>query len=84
MDVSSVRDLLLWCLVINYVILLWWFGAFDFAHGWMYRLHSRWFRISEEHFDAIHYAAMAVYKIGILLFNLAPFVALLLLSRHGG
>ena len=84
MDVSSVRDLLLWCLVINYVILLWWFGAFVFAHGWMYRLHSRWFRISEEHFDAIHYAAMAVYKNGILLFNLAPFVALLLLSRHGG
>jgi len=84
MDVSSVRDLLLWCLVINYVILLWWFGAFVFAHGWMYLLHSRWFRISEEHFDAIHYAAMAVYKIGILLFNLAPFVALLLLSRHGG
>jgi hypothetical protein len=84
MDVSSVRDFLLWCLVINYVILLWWFGAFVFARGWLYRLHSRWFRISEERFDAIHYAGMAAYKIGILLFNLVPFVALFILGRHGG
>jgi hypothetical protein len=50
----------------------------------MYRLHSRWFRISEERFDAIHYAGMAAYKIGILLLNLVPFVALLVLRRHGG
>jgi hypothetical protein len=84
MDAPSLRDALLWCLVINYAILLWWFGAFVFAHGWMYRLHSRWFRISEERFDAIHYAGMAAYKIGILLFNLAPFLALLILARRGG
>jgi hypothetical protein len=49
----------------------------------MYRMHSRWFRISEERFDAIHYAGMAAYKIGILLFNLAPLVALLICGRHG-
>jgi hypothetical protein len=84
MDVPSLKAFLLWCLVINYVIWLWWFGAFVFAHGWMYRLHSRWFRMSEERFDAIHYAGMAAYKIGILLFNLAPLVALLILERHGG
>lgn len=75
------RDFLLWSLVVNYVILLWWFAAFVFARGWMYRLHTRWFRISEERFDAIHYAGMAAYKIGILLFNLAPFIALVILGR---
>jgi len=84
MDASSLKAFLLWCMVINYVILLGWFGAFVFAHSWMYRLHSRWFRIPEERFDFIHYAGMAAYKIGILLFNLAPFVALLILGSHGG
>src|SRR5262249_57517158 len=78
------RVFLLWCLVSNYVILVWWFGEFVFAHNWMYRLHRRWFRISEERFDAIHYAGMAAYKIGILLFNLVPLVALLILGRRGG
>lgn len=84
MDVPFLIDFLLWCLIVNYVILLWWFGVFVFAHGWMYHFHSRWFGISEERFDSIHYAGMAVYKIGILLFNLAPLVALLILSRQGG
>jgi hypothetical protein len=44
----------------------------------MYRLHARWFRLPAEQFDAIHYAAMAIYKIGIILFNLVPYVALVI------
>ena len=42
----------------------------------MYRLHSRWFRLSVEQFDVLHYAGMARDKIGILLFNLVPYIAL--------
>ncbi|HKE93050.1 MAG TPA: hypothetical protein VKB34_01980 [Povalibacter sp.] len=83
MDISSLKTFLFWCLVVNYIILFVWFAAFAFAHGWMYRMHSRWFRIAEERFDAIHYAGMAIYKIGILLFNLAPLVALVMMTKHG-
>jgi len=43
-------------------------------------LHTRWFKLSVETFDAIHYAGMSVYKIGVLLLNLAPFAALYLSS----
>lgn len=82
MDMTSVRDFLLLCLIFNYVILLWWFGVFVFAHGWLLRIHTRWFRITEEQFDAIHYAGLAFYKIGILLLNLVPWIALLISSRH--
>ncbi|WP_407656543.1 DUF6868 family protein [Methyloglobulus morosus] len=42
---------------------------FTLAHDWMYRLNCRWFKLSVETFDALHYAGMAVYKIGILLLN---------------
>jgi hypothetical protein len=76
MKYEEARDVFLWCALMNYGILLCWFLVFLFAHDWMHRLHGRWFRISVEHFDAIHYAAMAVYKIGILLFNVVPYVAL--------
>jgi len=78
MTSSELKDVLLWCLGINYVVLLIWFGAFVFAHGWMYRLHTRWFKLSVETFDALHYAGMSVYKIGIILLNLVPLVALYL------
>ena len=76
MNPDIIKVLLLYSLVFNYVMLLIWFGVFSFAHDWLYRLHSRWFRISVESFDAIHYAGMAVYKIGLILFNIAPLVAL--------
>ena len=67
---------LLCSLAINYAILLTWFVAFLAARNWLRALHGRWFRLSEPAFDAIHYGGMAVYKIGILLFNLVPLLAL--------
>jgi hypothetical protein len=70
------RDFFLWCTLINYGILLLWFMAFVFAREPIQSLHGRWFRLSAEQFDALHYGAMAVYKIGILLFNLVPWVVL--------
>jgi hypothetical protein len=57
-----------------------WFGVFVFAHDWLHRMHGRWFKLSAETFDAIHYAGFAAYKIGILLFFLVPLVALLVAS----
>jgi hypothetical protein len=76
MSLEVLRDLLLWCAVINYGVLLWWFLFFILAHDWMHRFHGRWFRLPVESFDAMHYAGMTLYKIGIILFNLVPYVAL--------
>ncbi|WP_296289624.1 DUF6868 family protein [Pseudomonas sp.] len=76
----ELKPFLLYCTLINYVVLLVWFAAFTLAHGFVYRLHSRWFALSVEQFDAIHYGGMAVYKIGVLLFNLVPLLALCMLS----
>lgn len=82
MTVDVFRSLLGWCAVINYGALLWWFLVFWLAHDWIYRLHSQWFPMPVEQFNAIHYGAMALYKIGVLLFNLVPYVALLIVSRR--
>ena len=76
MEIELIKDFLLWCAVINMGLLLWWFLFFAFAHDWMYRLHSKWFNLSIDNFDSIHYAGMALFKIGIFLFNLVPYFAL--------
>ena len=72
---------LLWSLAVNYLVLIVWFLAFINARAWMRGLHGRWFKLPDAAFDAIHYGGMAAYKIGILLFNLVPLIALCLLRR---
>jgi hypothetical protein len=81
MTIEMTRKALLWCAVINYGILLVWFLFFVLAHDWMYLLHSRWFRLSVEQFDMLHYAGMSIFKIGILLLNLVPCIALHIMRR---
>ncbi|MED5606162.1 MULTISPECIES: DUF6868 family protein [Pseudomonas] len=76
MNVKDPQEFLLWCTLLNYAVLLLWFGAFSLAHEGLYRLHRHWFDLGREAFDVLHYGGMAVYKIGILLFNLVPLLAL--------
>jgi hypothetical protein len=80
MSIETLRGALGWCAVINYGVLLFWFLALVAAHDAMHRFHGRWFHLTAERFDAIHYTAMGVYKIGIILFNLAPYAALLIVA----
>ena len=79
MSLELVRAFFLWCTVINYGVLLVWLLAFVFAHDWIHRFHGRWFRLSRDQFDALHYAGMSIFKIGIMLFCLVPFIVLSIL-----
>jgi len=81
MSFEMVRKVLLWCAVINYGVLIVWWLCFLLAHDWLYGLHGLWFHLSVEQFDALHYAGMALYKLGILLFNLVPYIALRIVGR---
>ncbi|MCJ0928466.1 hypothetical protein MTX11_10865 [Acinetobacter lwoffii] len=72
---------LLFCTLINYVILMIWFVVFVFVRNWMKQVHGKWFRLSDTSFDVIHYSGMALYKIGILLFNLTPLIAIYLMNQ---
>lgn len=76
MPITLLLDTLLWCTLINLGLLVIWFLSFTLARDRILRLHSVWFKLSEERFDAIHYAGMAWFKLSILLFNLVPYIAL--------
>jgi len=80
MNLDTLEGILLYSLAFNSSILLVWFGMFCFAQDSTYRLHSRWFNFSFQSFDALHYVGMSVYKIGIILLNIAPLVALWFVS----
>jgi len=76
MSMETVRDALLCCTVINYGVLLAWFATYAVAREQMQRLWGRWFYLSPDQFDAFSFLGMAIYKVGVLLFNLVPYVAL--------
>jgi hypothetical protein len=77
LTLSLLRRALLMAAMVNYDVLLLWFIVFRLGHDPLYRLHARWFEIPVATFDAIHFAGMAFYNIGILLLCVVPWLALL-------
>jgi hypothetical protein len=80
MTIEVARHALLWCSIIDYGILLAWFLIFRFPHHWIHQWWGQWFGLSAERCDVISAAGMVFFKIGILLFNIVPYVALRLVA----
>ena len=80
MSLSLLQAFFGWCTVLNVGLLIWWFLFFWLAHDRMYRFHSQLARMSVETFDAINYGGMAIFKLGIFLLNLAPYLALAIIT----
>jgi len=80
MTLEIIRSALAWCAVINIGLLLWWYLLFTLAHDWVYRVHTKWFNLSVDTFDTIHYAGMGLFKLGLFMFNLVPYFALRILG----
>jgi len=76
MNLQLLFKFLLWCTVINYAILIIWFAALLLAGNFFFRLHSRLFDLSRAQFDLMMYGSMAFYKMGALLLNAVPLIAL--------
>jgi hypothetical protein len=66
----------IWTTLINYGILILWFAILLLAGKGLYKIHSRWFPISEERFYGYMYQGMMIYKLGIMLFSLVPLIVL--------
>ena len=80
MSLEILRNWLLVCGLINMAMLMLWGMMFIFARDWIYKVHTKWFNLSDEKFDSIHYSGMALYKLVIFFFNLVPYFALLIID----
>ncbi len=76
MSIEQLRTALLYCTIMNFALLGLWGLLHLLPHEWVYRAAGRVFRLSAAQFDAISVAGMLLYKLGILLFNLVPYLAL--------
>ena len=80
MSIEMIRNWLLVCGLLNIGMMMFWVVMFIAAHDWIYKMHTKWFKLSVEKFDSIHYAGMAFFKLFIFMFNFVPYFALLIIA----
>lgn len=76
MDIEVLRRFLAWCTVFNWAFLLIWWAGYSLAGDWIRRVHGKWFGLSKQTLDIIHYSGMAFLKMIVLVFNLVPYLVL--------
>jgi hypothetical protein len=80
MSLELARSFFLWCSVINYALLGLWALFAIFWRSGMYRMWCLVFRLSPEQYDMLNIGGITIYKIGIILFNIVPCIALYLVG----
>ncbi|MFH2138077.1 MAG: DUF6868 family protein [Candidatus Omnitrophota bacterium] len=65
-----------WCFVLSMVLVFWWFIMMVFAGDFIYGMHSKFFAMSRETFNAIHYSGIAILKTMIFILFLVPYIAI--------
>ena len=80
MDIATVRAFLMWCTIINGGLLLLSFLIFALAGDVVYRVHSRWYPMPRETFNVVIYSFIGLFKIVVILFNLVPYLALVIVG----
>ncbi|CAM3490291.1 DUF6868 family protein [Parendozoicomonas haliclonae] len=68
------------CALINIALIALWFALFTLKRDLIHKVHTRWFQLSEQQFDAIQYQAIAFYKIVNTLLFIVPWLALTVLK----
>jgi len=80
MDIQTLTTFFMWCTLIDGGILILWTLMFVLAPDLIYRIQSRFFPIHRETYNAVMYSFLGLFKIFFLVFNLVPYLALLLIQ----
>ena len=80
MDVETLTRFFMWCTILNGGLLVLWTTMLILAPDLVYRMQSKWFPITRETFNVVIYSFLGLFKIVFLVFNVVPYVALLIVG----
>ncbi len=80
MDIQTLTAFFMWCTIMNGGLVVFWIIICTAAPDLVYRTQSKWFPISRETFDVVMYSFFGLFKIVFLVFNLVPYLALLIVG----
>ena len=80
MDLQTLTRFFMWCTIINGGLLVLWSVFFLFAPDLVYWTQKKWFPVPRETFTLVMYLFLGLFKILFLVFNVVPYVALLIIG----
>ena len=80
MDIQTLTSFFMWCTIINLCVYLVWVTFLIILPDFVYNIQSRFFPISRETFNTVIYSFLGAFKIFFLVFNVTPYVALLIIG----
>ena len=80
MDLQTLTTFFMWCTIMNGALLVLWTIMCMSAPDLVYRTQRKWFPIPRETFNMVMYSFLGAFKIVFLVFNLVPYVALLIVG----
>ena len=80
MYIQAVTAFFMWCTIINGSLLVLWTIMCIWAPDLVYRTQSKWFPIPRETINLVIYSFLGLFKILFLVFNVVPYVALLIVG----
>lgn len=82
MDIQVLTRFFLWCSLINGGFFLLASLIIMLRPDFIFNIHSRIFKISREQFNMAVYGFLGLMKVVFLVFNLTPYIALLIIQSN--
>ena len=80
MDIQTLKAFFMWCTIINGGLFLLWAVFTILTPDLVYRTQRKWFPFPRETFTVVIYAFLGLFKIFFLIFNVTPYLALLIVG----
>ena len=80
MDIQTLTTFFMWCTILNGALVVLQTTMCILAPDFVYRSQNRWFPIPREIFNVVIYSFLGLFRIVFLVFNLVPYVALLIVG----
>jgi hypothetical protein len=80
MGIQTVTTFFMWCTILNLGVLILSSVMCIFFGDFSYQMNNRFFGISREAFNVVLVCFIGLYKIFVIVFNVVPYVALLIIG----
>jgi hypothetical protein len=80
MEIQTLTTFFMWCTIINGALLIYWAIICKLAPDFVYRMQSKWVPVPRETYNILMYSFLGLFKIIFLVFNVVPYVALLIIG----
>lgn len=82
MEFKKVKQFFMWCSILNGALLTFTILICILAPNLVYSTQSLLFSVSRESIELVIYSYLGLYKLLFLVFNLVPYLALVLLEKR--